>query len=327
MTEFELIARYFDRPRTGGARRASLGIGDDCALLVPRSGHEFAISTDMLVAGRHFFDEVEPSALGWKTLAVNLSDLAAMGARPLAFTLALAMPEVDEGWLEAFAAGLFDCADAYDCELIGGDTTRGPLNLCVTVFGEVLNGQALRRSGARIGDDVWVSGEVGTAALALDRLRRARDSGTTDALASSLRDALERPQPRVALGRALVGLAHAAIDVSDGLAQDLGHVLKASRCGADLRVGALPLCRELATVDDHERRRLALGGGDDYELCFTAPASSRDAVERAARDSATRVTRIGAVVEGDRLRLLDMDDAADDAADDAGLLHGFDHFA
>ena len=318
MTEFEVIARFFDRSAV--ARRSRLGIGDDCALLAPAAGCDLAISTDMLVVGRHFFPDVDPASLGWKTLAVNLSDLAAMGARPRAFTLALALPAVDPEWLAAFAAGLFECADAFDCELVGGDTTRGPLNLCVTVFGEVAEGRALRRDAAQPGDDVWTSGTLGGAALAL---RRLQDGVELD---PALRRALERPQPRVALGTALVGVAHAAIDVSDGLAQDLGHVLAASGCGACLRPDALPSHPALAALPDAVRHRAVLAGGDDYELCFTAPASRRDAVIRAAADSVTPVVRIGSIVAGSGLRFVDAE-GADSRVVDPASLRGFDHFA
>ncbi len=318
MTEFEVIARFFDR--SGARRRARLGIGDDCALLAPAAGSELAISTDMLVAGRHFFPDVDPASLGWKTLAVNLSDLAAMGARPRAFTLALALPAIDARWLAAFAAGLFECADAFDCELVGGDTTRGPLNLCVTVFGEVAEGLALRRDAAEAGDDLWVSGTLGGAALAL---RRLQDGADVD---PALRRTLERPQPRVALGTALVGIAHAAIDVSDGLAQDLNHVLAASACGACLRLDALPSHPALADLPDAIRHRTALAGGDDYELCFTAPAWRRDAVTRAADVGATPVARIGSIVVGGGLRFVDAD-GADSRTVDPASLRGFDHFA
>ena len=321
MNEFELIARYFARgPGLAAADdpRIRLGIGDDCALLAPVDGREIAVSTDMLVAGRHFFDDADPASLGWKTLAVNLSDLAAMGARPLGFTLALALPGVDEAWLAAFARGMFECADAFGCRLIGGDTTRGPLNLCVTIFGEVEPGRALRRDAARIGDDVWVSGTLGAAALALDRLTRGEDPGP------ALRAALERPVPRVALGRALLGIAHAAIDLSDGLAQDLGHVLAASSCGAELVVPALPSSGWLASLDPPRRLRMALAGGDDYELCFTAPSASREAVERAA--GAPPVTRVGSIVAGSGLRFVDAR-GAPTAPLPIDALRGFDHFA
>ena len=320
MTEFELIARFFAGPAAGSRRRARLGIGDDAALLAPRPGHELAVSTDMLVAGRHFFVDVDPASLGWKTLAVNLSDLAAMGAAPLGFTLALALPTIDEAWLAAFAGGLFECATAFDCELVGGDTTRGPLNLCVTVFGDVAEGRALRRSGARTGDDVWVSGSLGGAALALRRLTTA----PLEALPATLRAALERPVPQVALGGALTSVATAAIDVSDGLVQDLGHVLAASDRGAQLWIAALPLADGLAAEPDEDRLRLALAGGDDYALCFTASANRRDAVERAARAADTRVTRIGTIVAGSGLRIVDAEGA--DSAVDLSSLKGFDHF-
>ena len=321
MNEFELIRRFFAR-RSDGAADADasvrLAIGDDCALLAPIEGRDLAVSTDMLVAGRHFFADADPASLGWKTLAVNLSDLAAMGARPLGFTLALALPAVDEGWLAAFSHGLFECADAFGCRLIGGDTTRGPLNLCVTVIGDVEAGRALRRDAARVGDDIWVSGTLGAAALALDRLTDGDDP------APALRAALERPVPRVDLGRALLGVAHAAIDLSDGLAQDLGHVVAASACGAEIVVPALPSSPWLASLDPMRRLRMTLAGGDDYELCFTAPAASRVAVGRAA--GATPVTRIGSIVAGTGLRFVDAPGEPTRAWPD-DLLRGFDHFA
>lgn len=344
MTEFELIARFFAEPaarrRGSTGRDVDVGIGDDCALVTVPAGHELAVSTDLLVAGRHFFDDVEPAALGWKALAVNLSDLAAMGAKPLGFTLALALPSVDGEWLDGFSRGLFDCADAFGCALIGGDTTRGPLTLSITVLGAVASGCALRRDAARAGDDVWLSGTVGGAAFALRRLvaRRAGDSGVAGDSAADLdrtvRDALERPVPRVALGRALVGVAHAAIDVSDGLAQDLGHVLSASRCTARVRVDAVPTARSLASCDVDERRRLALTGGDDYELCFTAAAARRDEIAAVSAATDTPVTRIGSiepesgVLHGDaRLHLVDANGADWPPADGRHALRGFDHFA
>ncbi len=228
MGEFDLIARYFTRP----VRRAALGVGDDCALLAPAPGMQLAVSSDMLVEGRHFFAGVDPEALGHKALAVNLSDLAACGARPLAFTLALALPRIDEPWLQGFAQGLLQLADAHDCELVGGDTTAGPLNICVTIFGEVPAGQALLRSGARADDDIWVSGAPGEARLALDALRGQLQLPA--ATLARLRVRLECPTPRVALGQVLRGLASSAIDLSDGLLGDLGHVLKASGVGAEI---------------------------------------------------------------------------------------------
>jgi thiamine-monophosphate kinase len=323
MNEFELIARYFDRPAPHRSRDVRLGIGDDCALLAPRIGHELAISTDMLVADRHFFDDADSASLGWKTLAVNLSDLAAMGARPLAFTLAVALPTVDEGWLAAFSGGLFECADAFDCELIGGDTTRGPLTFCVTVFGEVVEGRALRRAAAKSGDDVWISGSIGAPALAL-RLLKQRKEGMDVACDIALLQALDRPVPRVALGLALSGVAHAAIDLSDGLAQDLGHILAASKCGAELELDAIPIDAALAMCDDDLRYRLALTGGDDYELCFTAAASQRHAIEQAALVAQTSVTRVGRISDADGLRIIGV---KGEEWRPSSALRGFDHFA
>ena len=323
MGEFELIARHFTRP----VRRAVLGVGDDCALLAPRPGTQLAISSDMLVAGRHFFADTDPEGLGHKALAVNLSDLAACGARPLAFTLALALPEADEAWLSAFARGLLGLADAHGCELIGGDTTRGPLNLCITVFGET-EGQALLRHQARPGDDLYVSGSLGDAQLALWALEGRH--ALPPALLAQARQRLERPTPRVALGLALRGVAHAAIDLSDGLLGDLGHVLRASGVGATVEAAQ---CLPLLAARQHpdwpqaaaEDRALAhvLSGGDDYELAITAPPAARDAVQAAARGADTPVTRIGRIDAEPGLRLRD----AQGRALATGRFASFDHFA
>jgi len=317
--EFDLIARYFTRP----ARRSPLGVGDDCALLAPAAGMQLAVSSDMLVEGRHFLSTVEPARLGHKALAVNLSDLAACGARPLAFTLALSLPAVDEAWLAGFSRGLYALADAHGCELVGGDTTRGPLNLCITVFGEVPAGAALLRSGARAGDDVWVSGTLGGARLALEVFR---GSLALPAEAFELaRGRMEQPTPRVALGLALRGIATAAVDLSDGLAGDLGHVLRASGVGAcldaDAAAGLLAI-GAAAGLDLATRRACTLAGGDDYELAFTAPASARAAVEQAGRASATPVTRVGAIEAEAGLRLVDAQ-----GAPVTQHVASFDHFA
>ncbi len=326
MGEFELIARYFKRP----VRRAALGIGDDCALLRIARGQQLAVSTDMLVQGRHFLHGAEPGALGHKALAVNLSDLAACAARPLAFTLALALPEADDAWLEPFTRGLFALADAHDCELVGGDTTAGPLTICITVFGEVPRlgepGSALLRSGAQPGDDLYVSGTLGDARLALEAARGQWQLPPDLLARASAR--LERPTPRVALGLALRGVASAAIDVSDGLLGDLGHVLAASGVGACLHTAALePLLACAgpaldARVPRAHQLRCILAGGDDYELVFTAPADQRAAVVAAAHASATAVTRIGAIDAMPGVRVLD---ALGQSVE--GQWRSFDHFA
>ena len=310
MGEFDLIAHYFTRPvRPGGA--AVLGVGDDCALLAPSPGMQLAISSDMLVEGRHFFADVDPEALGHKALAVNLSDLAACGARPLAFTLALSLPRVDEPWLAGFARGMWQLADAHGCELVGGDTTQGPLNICITVFGEVPSGQALLRSGARPGDDLYVSGTLGDARLALEALL-GHTPLPADVLARA-RQRLERPTPRVALGLALRGVASSAMDLSDGLVGDVSHILTASRVGVAINVDlAINLIASSAhpssgssQFDTELSRRCVLSGGDDYELAFTAPTAQRSAVAAAAAASGTAVTRIGTVLAEPGLRLVD----------------------
>ncbi|MES3002107.1 MAG: thiamine-phosphate kinase [Pseudomonadota bacterium] len=302
MGEFDLIDRFFKRP----VSRNALGIGDDCALLGPAAGMQLAVSSDMLVEGRHFLSTVDPFRLGHKALAVNLSDLAACGAKPLAFTLALAMQQADETWLEPFSRGLLALADEHGCELVGGDTTRGPLNICITVFGEVPKGQALLRSGAKIGDDIYVSGSVGDARAALEAFRGTL-SMSEDAFTAA-RARMEAPTPRVALGQALRGIATAAIDVSDGLLGDLRHVLRASRVGARIETGncfALMSPATRGSLDAERQIEYVLAGGDDYELVFTAPPSLADAVTNASRASATPVTRIGSIEAQSGLRLVD----------------------
>lgn len=319
MGEFDLIRRFFQRP----VRHAVLGVGDDCALLAPAPGMQLAISSDMLVEGRHFFPDVDPRLLGHKALAVNLSDLAACGARPLGFTLALSLPRADAAWTETFASGLLALADAHGCELIGGDTTRGPLNICITVFGEVPPGQALLRSGAQAGDDIWVSGSLGDARLALEALLG--QTALPPGVLAAARQRLEAPTPRVALGLALRGIASSALDVSDGLLGDLGHILEQSHVGAcvDTRC-TTPLLEagHQTPLPPELLQQCTLAGGDDYELCFTAPASQREAVEAAGRSCATRVTRIGRIEAEPGLRLIGPDGAAL-----SPQWASFDHFA
>ncbi|MFM0501097.1 thiamine-phosphate kinase [Paraburkholderia caffeinilytica] len=328
LSEFSLIDRFFGRRAaaiSSGAAKGALGIGDDCALLAPRAGEMLAISTDMLVEGRHFFPDVDPEALGHKALAVNLSDLAAMGAKPQAFTLAFSLPKADEAWLAAFSNGLFALAERYGCDLIGGDTTGGPLNLCITVFGSVPSQAALRRDAAQPGDDIWISGTLGDARAGLGLQRGEWSADASDA--ATFRRALERPEPRIALGLALRGIAHAALDLSDGLAGDLLHILERSNVGATVDIDAVPRSAALRRLAPEIQQRCSLAGGDDYELCFTAPVAARAKVEAAGREVALPVTRIGTINA--------LQTAADRPAigwrDAAGApltltLQGFDHF-
>lgn len=343
MGEFDLIRQFFTWPTP----RAVVGVGDDCALLTPSVGAQMAISTDTLTSGRHFFADVDPRALGHKALAVNLSDLAACGARPRAFVLALTLPEVKNTWLETFAKGLFEVAQTHGCELVGGDTTRGPLSITITVFGEVpkqptegishgIPTGALLRSGAKVGDDIYVSGSLGDAALALRALQG--KIALPDSVSAAARKRLEWPQPRVALGLALQEVASACADVSDGLRGDLGHILERSQVGAALHWDALVAL--LATRNTYPGGALAfdasfgsdfaaqcvLGGGDDYELVFTAAQTKRSAVTHAAKQSATPVTRIGTVVSGYGIALRDANGKALPPLD-AGDFAAFDHFS
>lgn len=328
LSEFSLIERFF----AGRARRtpgaAALGIGDDCALIAPNPDELLAISTDMLVVGRHFLPDVDPHSLGHKALAVNLSDLAAMGAKPRAFTLALALQTPDETWLAAFADGMFALAERFGCELIGGDTTRGPLNLCITVFGDVPRTGALRRDGARPGDDIWVSGTPGDARAGLGLARGEWPAGLYDASeAAALQHALDRPEPRIALGLALRGLAHAALDISDGLAGDLMHILERSRVKAEVDVDALPRSAALRKLGAADQLRCAIAGGDDYELCFTAAPETRDAIADAGARAGVELSRIGTISaslhpsEEPAIAWLDASRKSLDLQ-----LHGFDHF-
>lgn len=301
--EFDLIARHFTRTDSCPSN-VVLGVGDDCALLRPGDGFELAVSTDTLVSGVHFFPEVAPARLGHKALAVNLSDLAAMGAAPRWFTLALTLPTVDHSWLAAFSHGLFALADAANIRLVGGDTTRGPLSMTLTVIGEVPHGKALRRDGAKTGDEIWVSGTLGDAALGLAVLQgRAVLDGANRTFAI---DRLEMPSPRIELGWALRDLASAAIDLSDGLVADLGHLCERSSLGANIRTVDVPLSAGLRAVEDESlRQRVALAGGDDYELCFTAPAAAHANIRKLAEALDLPLTCIGVMCEGEGVAVLD----------------------
>jgi thiamine-monophosphate kinase len=298
-SEFELIRKYFDRP----APSAALGVGDDAALLRPNAGMELAVSTDLLLEGRHFRAGADARKLGHKSLAVNLSDMAAMGAAPRWATLALSLPSADEAWLEGFARGFFALAARFGVELIGGDTTRGPRCVCVTILGEVPRRLALYRAGAAPGDDVWVSGELGGAALGLVQPGNA---------AAALR--LDEPEPRVELGERLRGIASAAIDVSDGFAQDLGHILERSGVGAVVEYERLP---RFTGAD----ARQVLSGGDDYELVFTARQERRAEIELLSKELGLGLARVGSIQKGEaRLQVLDGERKP------IAVERGFDHF-
>jgi thiamine-monophosphate kinase len=316
-SEFELIAQYFTRP----AKRTVLGVGDDAALVRVAQGKELVVAADMLLAGRHFFHDDDALGVGHKSLAVNLSDLAAMGATPRWALLSIALPEADERWIKQFAQGWFALADEHGVALIGGDTTKGPLTIAVTIMGEVERGKALRRSGAKGGDDVWVSGTLGDAALALAHLKRG--IGLTPHDAAALLPRLHMPAPRVKLGQKLLRLAHSAIDVSDGLLADLGHILDASKVGAEIDVDALPISPVLRGYLEHDAAREAmLAGGDDYELCFTAAPKRRSELESLGRRLKVNLTRIGSISHKKGLALHDAQGRP------VTWEHkGFDHFA
>ncbi len=335
-SEFDLIKRYFTRATPG----AVLGVGDDAALLRVGSGMELAVSTDMLVGGTHFIPDTDPFMLGHKTLAVNFSDMAAMGAQPRWALLSLALPEVDATWLERFSAGFFALADVHKVELVGGDTTRGPLNLCVTILGEVPQGAALQRAGAQVGDEVWVSGKLGDAALALAHLQGRVQLTAADFAACAL--ALHQPAPRVALGLALRGVAHSAIDISDGLLADLGHILECSGVGAKIQFDALPVSDVLRSLSPSPSpsprggggrdsvgeggvqsllQYCILAGGDDYELCFTAPIAHHAEVKKISTHLNLPLTRIGVIVAGQGCTV----QATDGSVINIGE-QGYDHF-
>ena len=316
-SEFDLIARYFTRPAPAGA----LGVGDDCALFPVPAGMQIATSTDLLIQGRHFFPDVDPQALGHKSLAVNLSDLAAMGAKPVGCVLGLALPQAIEPWLAAFARGFHELAAAHGCPLLGGDTTRSPndLAISVTVFGAVAADRALRRDAARVGDQIWVSGSLGAADVAYRLLDGQLPTDAT--MLAATRRALEWPEPRVALGQALAGLAHAAIDISDGLLQDLGHVLSMSQVGAQLRYDAMPVAASIRGLSPIEIMQAVLGGGDVYELCFTAAADQHDRILDTAARVGAPVTMIGEITQTPGMVVLGADGHPLPA-----LPRGFDHF-
>jgi len=331
--EFDLIQRFFkagaDAMPSNNEKVIALGIGDDCALLTPVAGEEIAITSDMLVAGRHFFVDANPELLGRKALAVNLSDLAAMGAEPLGFTLAIALPKVDELWLGAFAKGLFAIANQYSCPLIGGDTTAGPLTISITAFGSIPSGKAIRRSGAKVGDDIWISGTVGDARLALAALRHEINLPENDL--RKIEHRMHNPTPRVELGIRVRDIASAALDISDGLLGDLQHILKQSQVSAEVRLDQLPKSATLHKQSAAIQNQFAARGGDDYEICFAAPIDKRNSIDEISKELNLPLTKIGSITEKvtaiEKLSLLNQNGDLLDDAKTAALLKSFDHFA
>lgn len=330
--EFDLIWRFFKAGSESMAQNRTnqvlLGIGDDCALLQSDPAQSLAVTSDMLVEGRHFFANANPEWLGHKALAVNLSDLAAMGAKPVGFTLALALPHADSTWLTQFSQGLFRLAQQWQCPLIGGDTTQGPLTICITALGHVPANAAIKRSGAQVGDDIWVSGTLGDARLALGALRSEwpLDHRSLEAVLRRMHE----PEPRVSLGMQLRGIASSALDVSDGLLGDLGHILKASHVNAEVLIDQLPISSTLAEQTAQLRRQCAANGGDDYELCFTASKDNRAKIESLST-ALLPLTRIGSISTTSSgaeptLILRDANGNPLTAADSALLTQSFDHF-
>ncbi len=310
----------------------ALGIGDDCALIQPKNGELMAVTSDLLLAGRHFFEDTDPYRLGKKSLAVNLSDLAAMGAKPIGFTLSLALPVIDTDWIKAFAKGLFEEAQQYHCHLIGGDTCAGPLTINITALGSVPSNQGIRRSGARVNDDIWVSGLLGDARLALAHARKEWALNLSSSQLTIINQRLHEPTPRIELGLALRGIANAALDISDGLLGDLSHILRASNLNAQVWIDSLPLSDVLQEQEEHIRRQCAAAGGDDYELCFTADVKHRPQIEKIASDLHIPLTRIGQILhkkenmEGQGIVLLDQQNKPLEPKETTKLLRSFDHF-
>ncbi|TCK17440.1 thiamine-phosphate kinase [Thiogranum longum] len=314
VSEFEIIHRFFQRELA--APGVLLGIGDDAAILMPDAGSALVVAVDTLVAGRHFPDQTDPVSIGHKALAVNLSDLAAMGAQPRWATLALTLPKADEAWLSGFAEGFFALADRFHVALVGGDTTRGPLSMTVQVQGQVDAARALRRDAAKPGQHIFITGTPGDAAFALQQLQAG------EAVEAALLARLNRPEPRIALGMTLAGVAEAAIDVSDGLLADIQHMLDASACGAQINVDAIPRSQALLSLDVESALTCQLNGGDDYELCFTVDADRVEQVYQAAEDSAVSIAEIGIIEPQPGIRCVH-----EDGSPCTLKVGGFDHFA
>jgi len=331
--EFDLIQRFFkagaDAMHPNDEKVIALGIGDDCALLKPAAGEEIAITSDMLVEGRHFFMNANPELLGRKALAVNLSDLAAMGAKPIGFTLSIALPNVDIAWLEAFSKGLFAVANQYSCPLIGGDTTAGPLTISITAFGSIPSGKAICRSGAKVGHDIWASGTIGDARLALAALRHEITLPESDL--KQIEHRMHNPTPRVELGMTIRELASASLDISDGLLGDLHHILKQSQVSAKVFLDQIPKSETLQKQSEDIQNQFAASGGDDYEICFTAPTEKRDVIDEISTALNLPLTRIGSITEkvgaAEKLSLFNKNGDLLDETKSAALLKSFDHFA
>jgi len=333
LSEFDVIQRFFktqsEAMLASNPGSVTLGIGDDCALLKVGPLEEIAITSDMLVSGRHFFEDANSEWLGWKALAVNLSDLAAMGAKPLGFTLALALPNPNSAWLGPFSKGLFAIASQYDCPLIGGDTTAGPLNICITAFGGIPKEKAIRRSGAREGDDIWVSGFVGDARLTLAALRHEITLSKPDL--DKIQARMHQPTPRIELGIALREIANSALDISDGLLGDLRHILKHSNKDAEVFLDRLPKSATLLEQSLDLQNQYAACGGDDYELCFTALVSQREAIGKISASLNLPLTQIGSIKPMQNLtpeiKLINKAGITLGQQEASALLQSFDHFA
>lgn len=318
ISEFQLIRNYFaEGPVSIKRSDLILGIGDDAAIVSPYPDHELVVAVDTLVAGVHFPETMDPCDIGYRSLAVNLSDLAAMGAEPAWFTLALTLPDANEAWLHQFSQGLFELANQHQIALVGGDTTRGPLTISIQVLGYVPPGRALRREGAVPGDLIYVTGYLGDAAAGLDL-----QAGEGPVQQSYLQRRFSRPQPRLEVGQHLRSVAHAAIDISDGLLADVGHIAERSGVGAGIQLEKLPLSAELTGVCDTAKCiELALTGGDDYELCFCAPAESAPAIEKCSREFELPITCIGQIEAQPGVRLYNAEGELVERSPRAGYLH------
>lgn len=316
-SEFELIRRRFTYPTD----HTDLGIGDDCALFRTQTNMQTVVSTDMLVEGTHFLPDAHPFDVGWKTAAVNISDIAAMGAAPRWIVLSMALPAAEDAWVDAFSQGFFECCTAFGVDWIGGDTTRGPRALNATVIGEIPTGQAICRNGGRAGDDLWISGQPGLAALGLQHLQK-KITLHPDWVEPCL-TALHRPQPRVKLGQALRNIASAMLDVSDGVLGDLGHLLESSRCGASLEEALIPFAAPLAACGDKAlAREMLLSGGDDYELLFSASPAHREKIAQISASLELPLTMIGSLSH----KAGSIWWVMEDGTTEQGVAKGYDHF-